>query len=565
MYFNNEGSKEVTYDAIVIGSGISGGWAAKELSEKGLKTLVLERGRMVKHGDYPTANLDDWELPNRNRLTEEEWKDYQIQRRTGYTMTPAHAHWWPKDTENPYTETKPFDWIRAYHVGGRSILWGRQSYRLGDLDFEANAKEGVAVDWPVRYKDIAPWYDYVESFIGVSGQNEGLMQLPDGKFLPPMALNCVEKVLKDSMKKKFGRTLTIGRAAHLTQPIGTRGTCQTRNRCMRGCPYGAYFSSLSSTLPAAEATGNLTIRPFSIVTEIVYDPSTQKAKSVRIKDAETGETHEYFAKVIFSCASAFGTAQIFMQSVSDRFPNGLGNDSGELGCNVMDHHFRLGATGFSEDFSDKYYKGRRPTGFYIPRFNNIDSKSKRSYLRGFGYQGGGSVENWSRMIKEADFGTAFKAAIQQPGKWNIGMMAFGECLPYHDNKITLNKEKLDKYGLPTLTMDVEWKQNELDMRKDMTAQAAEMLEAAGFKGVNTYDAGCNPGLGIHEMGTARMGRDPKTSVLNGYNQMHAVKNVFATDGAFMTSAACVNPSLTYMAFTARAANYAVEELKKGNL
>lgn len=565
MYFNNDGSKEVTYDAIVIGSGISGGWAAKELSEKGLKTLVLERGRMVKHGDYPTANLDDWELPNRNRLTEEEWKDYQIQRRTGYTMNPAHAHWWPKDTENPYSEKKPFDWIRAYHVGGRSILWGRQSYRLGDMDFEANAKEGVGVDWPVRYKDIAPWYDYVETFIGVSGQNEGLKQLPDGKYQPPMALNCVEKVLKASMKKTFGRALTIGRTAHLTQPIGTRGTCQTRNRCMRGCPYGAYFSSLSSTLPAAEASGNLTIRPFSIVTEIVYDPATQKAKSVRIKDAETGESHEFFAKIIFCNASAFGTAQILMQSVSDRFPNGLGNDSGELGCNVMDHHFRLGASAYSDEFSDKYYKGRRPTGFYIPRFNNIDAKSKRGYLRGFGYQGGGSVENWSRMIKEADFGTAFKAAMAQPGKWNIGMMAFGECLPYHDNKITLNKEVLDKYGLPTLSMDVEWKQNEMDMRKDMATQAAEMLEAAGFKGVHTYDAGCNPGLGIHEMGTARMGRDPKTSVLNGNNQLHAVKNVFATDGAFMTSAACVNPSLTYMAFTARAASFAVEELKKGNL
>jgi choline dehydrogenase-like flavoprotein len=334
---------------------------------------------------------------------------------------------------------------------------------------------------------------------------------------------------------------------------------------MRGCPYGAYFSSLASTLPAGEATGNLTIRPFSIVTEIVYDVATQKAKSVRIKDAETGESHEFFAKVFFSCASAFGTAQLFMQSVSDRFPNGLGNDSGELGCNVMDHHFRLGASGFSDDFSDKYYKGRRPTGFYIPRYNNIDAASKRGYLRGFGYQGGGSVENWARMIKEIDFGTAFKIAIAQPGKWSIGMTAFGECLPYHDNKITLNKEKLDKYGLPTLTMDVEWKQNEMDMRKDMTTQGAEMLEAAGFKGVHTYDAGCNPGLGIHEMGTARMGRDPKTSVLNGFNQMHTVKNVFATDGSFMTSASCVNPSLTYMAFTARAANYAVEELKKGNI
>jgi choline dehydrogenase-like flavoprotein len=565
MYFNNNGKEEVTYDAIVIGSGISGGWAAKELTEKGLKTLVLERGRMVKHGEYPTANLDDWELPNRNRSTEEELKEYPAQRRTNYTITPATKHWWPKDTENPYTETKPFDWIRGYHVGGRSIMWGRQSYRHSDIDFEANAKEGVAVDWPVRYKDIAPWYDYVEKFAGISGQKEGLKQLPDGQFLPPLELNCVEKVLKSSMKKKFNRALTIGRTAHLTTPIGTRGVCQSRNRCQRGCPYGAYFSSLSSTLPAAEATGNLHIRPFSIVTEIVYDNNTQKAKSVRIKDAETGESHEFFAKIIFCNASTLGTAQILLQSTSDRFPNGLGNDSGELGHNIMDHHFRLGARARTDDFSDKYYKGRRPSGFYIPRFQNIDSGSKKSYLRGFGYQGAASVENWARSIKELDFGEAFKLAMATPGGWNIGMTAFGECLPYHDNKVTLNKQKLDIFGLPTLTMDVEWKENEYAMRKDMMSDAAEMLEAAGFKDVSTYDGKCNPGLGIHEMGSARMGRDPKTSVLNGYNQMHAVKNVFATDGSFMTSAACVNPSLTYMAFTARATNFAVEELKKGNL
>ena len=568
MYFNNKGKEEVSYDAIVIGSGISGGWAAKELCEKGLKTLVLERGRMVKHGEYPTANLDAWELPNRGIVSQEEMKrDYEKQSRTGYTIKEETKHWWIKDSEHPYSETKPFDWIRGYHVGGRSIMWGRQSYRLSDLDFEANAKEGIAVDWPVRYADLAQWYDYVETFIGVSGQNEGLPQLPDGKFLPPMEMNCIEKHVKARIEATFKeRKMIIGRTAHLTQPMGNRGTCLSRDRCMRGCPYGAYFSSLSSTLPAAEATNNLTIRPYSIVTEIVYNKETQKASSVRIKDGETGETHEYFAKIIFCNASTLGTAQILLNSTSERFPNGLGNDSGELGHNVMDHHFRLGASGTSDLFQDEYYKGRRPNGIYIPRFQNISPATKRAnYLRGFGYQGGGGRQQWWREIKEADFGASFKEQMAKPGDWSFGLMAFGECLPYHDNKVTLNTEVKDKFGLPTLTMDVEWKENELEMRKEMMSAAAEMLEAAGLKNVSTYDQGCNPGLGIHEMGTARMGKDPKTSVLNKWNQIHAVPNVFVTDGSFMTSAACVNPSLTYMAFTARAANYAVEQLKNNNL
>jgi choline dehydrogenase-like flavoprotein len=568
MYFNSEGTNEVSYDAIVIGSGISGGWAAKELSEKGLKTLVLERGRMVRHGEYPTANMEDWELPNRNKMTPEQMKEYQIQERTGYTMTPAYQHWWPKDTENPYTETKPFDWIRAYHVGGRSLLWGRQSYRLGDLDFEANAKDGIAIDWPVRYKDIAPWYDYVESFIGVSGKNEGLQQLPDGKFLPPMEYNCLELDIKKRLKEKMGRDIIMGRTAHITSEGGHngRGTCLTRNRCMRGCPFGAYFSSNASTLPAAEATGNMTIRPFSIVTEIILDESGKKAKGVRIVDAETKETKEYYAKIIFMCASTFGSTQILLNSTSERFPDGMGNESGELGCNVMDHHFRLGASGRSDDFKDKFYKGRRPTGIYIPRFRNIDAASKMSnFIRGYGYQGGGSREGWGRYIAEAEYGKGLKDALSQNGDWTFGLTAFGECLPYHENKISLNKELKDIHGLPTLIMDAEWKSNELEMRKDMMSSAAEMLEAGGLKDVNTYDSGCNPGLGIHEMGTARMGKDPKTSVLNKWNQIHSVPNVFVTDGSFMTSAGCVNPSLSYMAFTARAANYAVEELKKGNL
>jgi choline dehydrogenase-like flavoprotein len=565
MYINTEGTKEVTYDAIVIGSGISGGWAAKELTEKGLKTIVLERGRMIKHGDYPTANMDDWELPNRNRMTPEEMKDYKIQERTGYTMTPAYKAMWPKDTEHPYTETKPFDWIRAYHVGGRSLLWGRQSYRHGDLDFEANAKEGIAVDWPVRYKDIAPWYDYAETFAGISGNNDGLSQLPDGKFLPPMEFNCLEKEIKQRLKKEMGRDLIMGRCAHLTQPHNGRGACQTRNRCMRGCPFGAYFSSNASTLPAAEATKNLTIRPFSVVTEIILDDTKKKAKGVRIYDSETKETKEFYAKIIFMCASTLGTTQILLNSQSDRFPNGFGNDSGELGHNLMDHHFRLGANGRSDQFADQFYSGRRPTGIYIPRFQNLDASSKKDYLRGYGYQGGGSREGWGRYIAEAGYGKQLKEALTDPGDWTFGIMAFGECLPYHENKVTLNKEVKDIFGLPTLTLDAEWKENEKLMRKDMIDSAKEMLEKVGLKDVSTYDAGCNPGLGIHEMGTARMGADPKTSVVNKWNQIHSVQNVFITDGSFMTSASCVNPSLTYMAFTARAANYAVEELKKQNL
>lgn len=567
MNLNSKGKNEVSYDAIVIGSGISGGWAAKELTEKGLKTLLLDRGRNVKHViDYPTANLDNWELPNNNRLTQEELKDYQVNKRTGYTAVPSQIHFWPKDTEHPYTEKKPFDWIRAYHVGGRSLLWGRQSYRLSDLDFEANAKEGIAIDWPVRYADIKPWYDKVESYIGVSGSKEGLSQLPDGNFLPPMEFNCIEKHVKSRIEKNYtDRIMTIGRTAHLTEPIGNRGTCQTRNRCMRGCPYGAYFSTQASTLPAAVKTGNLTLRPFSIVQEIIYDNTTNKAKGVRILDAETMETHEYFSKIIFLNASTFGSTQILLQSKSERFPNGMGNDSDQLGRNVMDHHFRLGAAGRSDDFQDQYMNGHRPNGIYIPRFVNLNKQSKKSYLRGFGYQGGGSRDGWQRHIAESSFGADYKNQLMEMGDWQMGLMGFGECLPYEDNRVTLNQEVKDKFGQATLTMDAEWKENEYMMREDMMSMAAEMLESAGLKDVHTYDSGCNPGLGIHEMGTIRMGKDPKTSVLNKWNQIHAVPNVFNTDGGFMTSSACQNPSLTYMAFTARAANYAVDLLDKNEL
>lgn len=567
MNLNTDAEKKNTFDAIVVGTGISGGWAAKELTEKGLKTLVLERGRMVKHPDYPTATKDPWDFPYAGRATQEDLKQQFKQARTGYTVSQATKHWFVNDLENPYTEVNRFDWMRGYHVGGRSIMWGRQSYRLGDMDFTANLKDGIAVDWPIRYADLAPWYDYVERYIGVSGNADGLPQLPDGQFLPPMDLNCVELDLKEKMANRFNRVLTIGRTANATAPLPhspLRGTCQYRNLCSRGCPYGGYFSSNSSTLPAAEKTGNMTLRPNSIVYELIYDEAKNKATGVRVLDAETGEQVDYFAKVIFLCASTFGSTFIMLNSVSNRFPNGFGNDSGELGCNIMDHHLGVGASAQVEGFEDNYYSGRRANGFYIPRFRNIGN-DKRDYLRGFGYQGAASREGWTRMVAEMNIGAELKEAVAEPGKWTIGMTGFGEILPYHENHVKLNKDVKDKYGLPTLTFDAILRDNELKMRKDMANDAGEMLDAAGYKNVVTYDRETGIGLGIHEMGTARMGRDPKTSVLNKWNQVHACKNVFVTDGSAMTSAGCQNPSLTYMALTARAVDYAVQELKRQNI
>ncbi len=559
-----------TYDAIVIGTGISGGWAAKELCENGLKTLVLERGRDVKHGEYPTMHMDPWDFEHREMQHPDAIKNQPKQSRLwgGALTRPESKHWFVDDLKHPYNEVKKFLWLRGYHVGGRSIMWGKQSYRLSDLDFEANKKDGYGVDWPIRYKDIAPWYDKVEEFIGVSGQNLGLSQLPDGKLSDPMELNCVELDLQESLKDKFedGRLLTIGRVAHLTGSAEHEGrsNCQYRNRCIRGCPYGGYFSSNSSTLPAAERTGNMHLRPHSIAYEIVYDDQTKLATGVKVIDANTREKLFFKASIIFNCASAMASAAILMQSKSKRFPNGMGNDSGELGHNVMDHHYEVGAYAEVDGFDDKYYKGRRPNGFYIPRFRNLGDKTTASkdFIRGYGYQGGASRSNWREAVKELSFGKELKEKILKPGTWSIGMGAFGECLPYHENKISLNYDKLDDWGLPTLDFDVEYKANEMKMREDMKNQAVAMLKAAGYKNVNGFDREAVPGRGIHEMGTARMGRDPKTSVLNEFNQIHAVPNVYLTDGACMTSSACQNPSLTYMALTARAANYAAKQFKK---
>ena len=557
------------FDAIVVGTGVSGGWAAKELCEKGLKTLVLERGRMVRHlEDYPTMHLDPWDMKNGGSTSQEDLKNYNKQKRWG--VNEGNKHFYNNDAEYDYEEDKTFDWIRGTQVGGRSLIWGRQTYRWSDDDFEANLREGIGVDWPVRYKDIAPWYSYVEKYIGVSGEALNLPHLPDSEFLPPMELNCVEKELQASIAKNYSdRILTIGRVAHITQGAKSKGgrtQCQFRNRCDRGCPFGSYFSSNSATLPAAEQTGNMTLRPHSIVSEVLYDEATQKAKGVRVVDALSKEVLEFNAKVIFICASSMASTAILLNSKSNRFPNGLGNDSGELGHNIMDHQLGSGASGSYEGFEDQYYTGRRPNGFYIPRFRNIGGKKDAvDFLRGYGYQGGAGRNDWSAAVAELGYGEAYKKALLKPGKWTVGMGGFGEVLPYHENRMYLNYDKVDQWGLPKIVFDAEFKENEKKMKEDWKVQAAEMLENAGCKQVEIFDSNAPIGKGIHEMGTARMGHDPKTSVLNKYNQVHSVPNVFVTDGAFMTSSGTQNPSLTYMAFTARAVHHAVAELNKGNL
>ena len=554
------------YDAIVVGSGISGGWAAKELTEKGLRVLLLERGPNVEHiKDYKSATVPPWEVPHRGRRTQDLLDKHPTLQRD-YVLNELNLDWWAHESDSPYVEEKPFNWFRGYQVGGRSLLWGRQSYRWSEMDFEANAKDGIAVDWPIRYKDIAPWYSYVEKFIGVSGSKEGLDVLPDGEFQPPMPMNCVEEAGTAKIKDHYkgARNWIIGRPANITQPLPGRPGCQYRNKCSLGCPFGGYFSTQASTLPAAMATGKLTLRPWSIVRKLVYDKDSQKATGVEVVDGQTNETIEFSAKIIFLCASTIASTAILMRSATDIWPGGLGSSSGELGHNIMDHHFRLGASGTYEGFDDKYYFGKRPTGLYIPRFRNVNG-DKRDYIRGFGYQGGASRSGWSRDVAELGLGGPMKDALTEPGPWSMGITAFGEILPYHDNLIKLSDTVKDKWGMEALVMSAEIKENEQKMRVDMMNDAAEMLEVAGFKNVKTFDNGYTFGNGIHEMGTARMGRDPKTSVLNGNNQVWDAKNVFVTDGACMTSAAAQNPSLTYMALTARAAAFAVEELKKQNL
>lgn len=554
------------YDAIVIGSGISGGWAAKELCEKGLKTIMLERGRNIEHiKDYVNANKEAWDYPHRGDRTQQMIKDYPVLKRD-YPLNETNLDYWCSDKDSPYTEIKRFDWFRGYHVGGRSLMWGRQSYRWSDHDFEANAKDGHGVDWPVRYNEIAPWYDHAEKFAGISGNRDGLEILPDGQFMPPMEMTCVEKDFAARMKDHFKgmRPVIIGRTANITEPLPGRSSCQYRNKCWLGCPFGAYFSTQSSTLPAAMKTGNLTVRPWAIVTKILYDKDKKRATGVEILDGETNKTYTYHAKIIFLNASTLNSAWILMNSATDVWPDGLGSSSGELGHNIMDHHLGVGAGATVEGYEDKYYYGRRANGIYIPRFRNAFG-DKRDYLRGFGYQGGGSRGGYKRSPEEIAIGVDLKEALSEPGPWSMHIGGFGETLPYHENKVTLDKTRKDKWGLNILAMDIEYKENEVKMRKDMKDDAVEMLTAAGFKNVRGHDGDGTLGRGIHEMGSARMGKDPKTSVLNKFNQIWDAPNVFVTDGSFMVSASCVNPSLSYMAFTARAADHAVSELKKQNI
>ena len=558
------GDNNNTFDAIVIGSGMSGGWAAKELCEKGLKTLVLERGRNVDHiKDYPTANLDPWELKYRNNLTTEMLKENPIISKS-YAYTEATQHFFVKDKEHPYIQHKPFDWFRGYQVGGKSLLWARWTQRWSDLDFEANAKQGIGVDWPIRYKDIAPWYSYVEKFVGISGNRDGIPHLPDGEFQPPMEMNCIEKHFKNSVESTFkNRHVIISRTANLTKGLNGRGPCQYRDKCSRGCPFSGYFSSVTATLPAAKATDNMSLRPFSVVHSIIYDADKKRATGVRVIDANTKETTDYFAKIIFVNAGTINSTLILFNSTSSAFANGLGNNNDVLGRYLMDHNYRAHLGGQHDGFQDQYYFGKRPAGIYIPRFRNVGSDVQKDFIRGFAIAAGGSRRTGA--AGEASIGAEFKDQLSEAGPWDMWLTGMGECLPYAENRVTISKDKKDDWGMPTVEIDCEYKQNELSMLNDIMASGSEMLEKAGFKNIYAYDGEGAPGQGIHEMGTARMGKDPKISILNAYNQIWDAQNVFVTDGSCMASNACQNPSLTYMALTARAADYAVSELKKGNI
>lgn len=562
MNLNTRAREQNQFDAIVVGSGITGGWAAKELCEQGLKVLMLERGRAGDHPNYPTATKDLWDLEQRGRLLDDDRKNHPVQCRH-YSFGGDNKHFYINDLENPYTEVERYDWIRADVVGGRSLLWGRHCYRWSDLDFEANVKDGVGIDWPIRYKDIAPWYDYVEKFVGISGNTDGIQHLPDGVFQPPMEMNCVEQHFAGQIQQKFNeRRVIIGRVANLTAPVKGRGVCQYRNLCHRGCPYGAYFSTNASTLPAAFETGNLTLRPHALVNRVLYDEQKQKAIGVEIVDTETGQTEEFYARLIFLNAATLATTYILLNSISSRFPEGLGNDSGQLGRNLMDHHKLMGMGASVDGFEDQYYSGRRANGIIIPRFRNVKEKSQ-AFLRGYNFMGGAGRSGWNRGSDQ--IGAALKEEMSTPGGWSMGFTGFGECLPYEDNRVTLNTAVKDKYGRNTLSIAAKFRENELRMQEDMKESLREMLEAVGLKNINVNGKMSFPGNANHEMGTARMGKDPKTSVLNAFNQIHAVKNVFVTDGSCMTSAACVNPSLTYMALTVRACRFALEEMKRQNL
>ena len=560
------GDSKYVFDAIVVGSGISGGWAAKELCEKGLRTLVVERGRNVEHiRDYPTAPLNPWDFDHRLNNTLREKEKDPI--KTAYGDAASNL-FFVNDSEHPYLQEKPFTWVRGYQVGGRSLTWGRQCYRLSDLDFEANARDGVGVDWPIRYKDLAPWYDHVETYVGISGQKENCPVLPDGVFLPPMEMNCVESHFSQEVRAHYSdRLVTIARTANLTQGWNGRGPCQYRNLCARGCPFSGYFSSNAATLPSAAATGNLTLMSDSIVEEVLFDDSTSRANGIRVLNAHTRAVTEYRAKIIFLNASTIDTAALLLRSVSRRFPEGLGNSSGQVGHNLMDHFVGTGADADFDGFMDEYYSGRRPVGIYIPRFRNLtDGSQRKDYLRGYGLQGKGGRAEWREQSgKLSGFGKGFKEQLLKPGPWGLWLGGWGETLPNYANRIALDRERKDPWGLPLVSIHFEYGPNEEAMSKDIRASIEEMLGVAGFKNIRSYSRLMPGGTAVHEMGTVRMGRDPRTSVLNGNNQLHDVPNVFITDGSCMTSSGSANPSLTYMALTARACDFAVNELKKGRL
>ena len=557
-----------TFDAIVVGSGISGGWAAKELCERGLRTLVLEAGRPIDPARDYVEHVPPWEVHFRGKGDRRMLERDQFIQKHCYACDEYSGKFFVKDTENPYVTDpgQPFYWIRGRQVGGRSIMWGRQVYRWSDLDFEANLKDGFGVDWPLRYADIAPWYDHVERTIGVSGERLGLPQLPDGQFLPPMALSCAEQVVKEGLARHFGpeRVLTIGRCAVITVPHGGRRACHYCGPCERGCITHSYFNSIGVTLPLARATGRLTLRPYSIVHSVIYDERKDRATGVRVVDAQTRESLEFRARVIFLCASALESTRILLNSKTPRFPMGLANSSGELGKNLMDHCMGGGARGIIPGMEDRTVHGRRPNGIYVPRFRNVTS-SHPDFVRGYGFQGGGSRAGWTRGETLPGFGAEFKHALRAPGPWRFEFYGFGECLPRPTNYVELDPATVDAWGIPALRIHCEWSDNERKLLSDMSVTAAEMLEAVRARDIEPFVQDNAPGLTIHEMGTARMGRDPATSVLNDRNQCHDVRNVFVTDGACMTSSACQNPSITYMAFTARAAAYAAEQMKRGEL
>lgn len=565
MYIDGKGKEQMSYDAIVIGSGISGGWAAKELCDKGLKTLVLERGRMVEHiADYPTAMMNPWEFTHRGALHHKEQRANPIVSRC-YAFDDATQQFFVKDEEHPYIQEKPFDWIRGYQVGGKSLLWARQTQRWSDYEFEAPARDGFAVDWPIRYRDLAPWYSYVEKFTGISGSRDKIPNLPDSEVLPPFEMNALEQHIKKKVNAHYpGRHVIIGRCAHLTQPRNVhtaqgRGQCMARHLCHRGCPFGAYFSSNSSTIPWAQASGNLTLETDRVVHSIIYDENKARAVGVRTVHRITKEVQEFYSRIIFVNASALNTNLILLNSKSSRFPNGLGNDSGLLGHYVAFHNYRGNISASFDGLTDRYYYGRRPTSIFMPSFRNV-FKQETDFLRGYMIAFNATRSGWMRPGE--GIGTALKDQLSEAGPWQVFMMMQGETVPQYENHVRLSADQTDPWGIPQLVTSVDYTENDLKLMYDFLEQGAAMLEKSGCRSITTVDRKDAPGLDIHEMGGVRMGRDPKTSLLNEWNQLHTCKNVFVTDGACMTSTGNQNPSLTYMALTARAVDYVVKTMRK---